>query len=58
MAKVELTMGLARAAAKDAADRNMREQRRTVWSAEDYRIACCELERILPYRRKGGYTTV
>lgn len=45
--KPALTYELARAAGKDAADRNARHAGRIVWNTEDYDIACDETNRLL-----------
>lgn len=48
MKPIELTEELCRAAAMDAANRNMRKSGRTIWNKEDYNIAVRELERLSP----------
>lgn len=42
-----LTRDLARAAARDAGNRNMRAAGRTMWSEADWNAACNEYERLL-----------
>lgn len=43
-----LAYDLAYAAAKDAANRRMRDAGRTIWDAEDYAAAVAEFKRLLP----------
>jgi hypothetical protein len=43
-------MKIARAAGADAANRQMRKAGRTIWSDEDYALACVEFNRIFPER--------
>lgn len=45
--KIILTKELARAAAMDAANRNMREAGREVWNIDDYNVAVRALEHLL-----------
>jgi hypothetical protein len=46
--KIALTEPLARAAAKDAANRNMRKARRKVWNVDDWDVAVREFNRLCP----------
>ena len=46
--KTTMTPQLARAAATDKANRNMRRHNRSQWSLEDYRIAIREFWRLCP----------
>ena len=46
MTAITLTSDLSRAAAQDAANRQMREAGRTVWSMEDYNLATAEFGRL------------
>jgi hypothetical protein len=43
---------LARAAGKDAGNRNMRKGRRKIWSLEDYNFSVREYNRIMGYRNE------
>ena len=52
--KPTLTVELAWAAAKDLANRLMRDAGRTSWTVEDYNAACAELERLLPAEPLGA----
>ena|GEM_PF-4105729 len=45
---VEMTYRIANAAARDAANRQMRAAGRTSWSHKDYNLACCTLDRLFP----------
>ena len=47
---LRLTSDLARAAAMDAANRQMRVNGRAAWNIADYNLACAELERLWPSR--------
>lgn len=40
MAKIEMTYGLAMAAAQDAGNRSMRKGHRTKWAVKDWNVAC------------------
>ena len=44
-----LTPEIVRAAAWDAGNRSMRRAGRTKWSAEDWDIACAEIDRLAPH---------
>ena len=50
--KIELDRELASAAAKDAANRNMRKHGRDCWNDEDYAIACDTFNRLWPLERE------
>jgi hypothetical protein len=47
MARIKLDRDIARAAAHDAADRQMRKAGRSKWSKSDYNLACAEFSRLL-----------
>jgi hypothetical protein len=42
------TYAIAHAAGRDAANRQMRANRRTAWSLEDYNLACRVMANIFP----------
>lgn len=46
--KLTMTPQIARAAAWDAANRNMRKNGRKVWNEEDYNVAVAEYDRLWP----------
>lgn len=46
--QIEITYGLAMAAARDAGNRSMREGRRTKWAVKDWNAACETFERLWP----------
>ena len=48
MPRIVMTRELAHAAATDAGNRAMRAGKRTVWSPEDYAVACREFDRLWP----------
>jgi hypothetical protein len=48
MPRLEMDRELARAAATDAANRQMRAAGRKVWSREDYDLACETFARLWP----------
>ena len=49
----ELRQEMARAAATDAANRNMRVHGRTAWDADDYNVATAELDWLLEGERES-----
>ena len=48
---------LAHAAARDAANRHMREHGRTSWNQDDYNVAVAESARLLDGAKLGRYLT-
>lgn len=52
--RVEMTYGLAMAAAQDAGNRSMREGRRAKWAVKDWNVACETFERLYPSPKKSG----
>ena len=48
MIRIAMTYELAMAAAKDAANDQMRANRRTTWDMDDYNLACRTLARLCP----------
>jgi hypothetical protein len=53
---MKLTRGLAVAAAKDAATRQMRKEGRTCWSDEDYNLACDTFNKLWPLKNDISQT--
>ena len=43
---MKMTLELANAAARDAAERNMRENGRLIWNEEDYNVAVSVAEKL------------
>lgn len=48
---MKMTRDIAWAAATDAADKNMRDNGRTSWNEEDWKVGACEFERLWPLGR-------
>jgi hypothetical protein len=49
---IEMTEALARAAATDAADRNMKQAGRIEWNEEDWDVGCETYERLWPLENR------
>jgi hypothetical protein len=55
MPRPAMTPELARAAAADAANRQMRAAGRKAWSEDDYTLACATFERLWPLECEFQY---